>query len=147
LDYDLDTSEERPQSTTNNANRTNSIPTTQQTSSKPISTTSNATNYATKLQSLKNEIESLKAVIATAVEQFQSAIKSLTAHPPPASSVMDTDDETTMDTTNQNHIDIDIPTMIHDLKHKIATFVIETCALLNHCSSPTIQNNHLSSKT
>jgi len=89
----------------------------------------------------------LKAVIAMAVEQFKCAIKSLTVHPPPASSVMETDAETTPDTTNPHHIHIEIPSLIHDLKHEITTFVIKTRALLQHQSSPMLQNNHLPSKT
>jgi len=83
-----------------------------------------------------------------AVEQFKHAIKSLTINPhQPESNAMDTDAETTLDASNSNQIQINVSSLIHDLKHKIATFVIETRALLQHQSLPMSQNNHLPSKT
>ncbi len=39
---------------------------------------------------------------------------------------MDTDNDTLSNANNINQIQIKIPSLIHDLKHKIATFVIET---------------------
>jgi len=83
-----------------------------------------------------------------AVEQFKSAINSLTENPPqPATYAMETDAEHTSADTNPNHIHTEIPSLIHDLKHEIATFVIETRALLRQPPPPMIQNSHLPSKT
>ncbi len=148
LDYNSDTSEDQPQSTTNTVSSTNSMTNTQQTNSLPMTTATNAATYAVELLSLKTEIDSLKTVIALAVEQFKNAIKSLTTTPhQPASNAMDTNADTKSDANNPNQIQTDIPSLIHDLKHEIITFVIKTHALLQHKSLPMIQNNHLPSKT
>ena len=57
---------------------------------------------------------------------------------------MDTD-EMAMEEPNCNHTQIKIPSLIHDLKLEIATFVIETRALLQQ---KTLMNqNHLASIT
>jgi len=147
LDYDLDTPEDQ-QSAKIIASSTNSTITTQQINSQPTPTTTNASSYAAEFRSLKDEIDSLKAVIALAVEQFKSAINSLTATPPqPAPYAMETDAKHTSANTNPNHIHNEIPSLIHDLKHEIATFVIETRALLRQPSPPMIQNSHLPSRT
>jgi len=148
LDYDSDTPDDRPQSMTITASSTNGATSTQQTNSQPTPTTTNTTTYAAELWSLKAKIDSLKAVIAMAVEQFKSAVNSLTANPPqPAPYAMETDAETTSADTNPNQIHTEIPSLNHDLKHEIATFVIETRALLRQPSPPMIQNIHLPSKT
>ena len=75
-----------------------------------------ATTYAADLLALKAEIDSLKAVIALAVEQFKCAIKSLTVHPPPASSGMETNDETTSEITNP-HRSLIFPNLNNLLLH------------------------------
>jgi len=47
----------------------------------PMTTMTNAATYAAELLSLKTEIDSLKATITMAVEQFKEAIHSLTNNP------------------------------------------------------------------
>jgi len=103
-------------------------------------------DYAAELLSLKKEIESLNTTIATAITQIKTAIKPLLATPCKESCTMDTD-KMVLDENNHNQTQIGIPSLIHDLKHEIATFVIETRALLQQKSPLLMNNNHLPSNT
>jgi len=116
--------------------------------SQPTLTLNNATTYAVEIMSLKAEIDSLKATIAMAVEQFKLAIQSLALNPrQTASTEMDTNAEAPTDASNLHQTQPNVSSLIHDLKQEIATFVIETRALLHHQSIPMSQTNYLPSKT
>jgi len=118
----------------------------QPTVASPPAPTATPTNYAAELLSLKHEIESLKTTIATAIEQIKTAIKPLLVNQHNKEScAMDTDDATATDDNYCNHAQIGIPSLIHELKNEIATFVIETRALLQQ--KPLVNQNHLSSVT
>jgi len=116
--------------------------------SKPTTPMNNTTDYAAELLSIKTKIASLQKTIATALEQIKNAIKSLTdtLHKP-ESTAMDTEDETTSDEHHCNQTQIKISSLISDLKHEIATFVIKTWALLQQKSPSMMNTNHLHSKT
>jgi len=74
--------------------------------------------------SIKKEISKLKALITTAVEQFKTAIKTLTATPwSSMSSKMDTDVEASMEQKTHNQNPTDFVSLIQDLKYEIATIV------------------------
>ncbi len=81
-------------------------------------------DYAAELASLKAEISSLRTIITEAVAQLKSAVASL---PIPSreseatlmSTAMETDGNHTTETT------MDITDLIADLKHDIATVVLE----------------------
>ncbi len=78
------------------------------------------TEYAAALLSLKTEIDSLKTTIAMAIEQITNAIKSLINTPhTPESNAMDTKAETVLEANQLNQTQLDIPSLINDLKHEI----------------------------
>jgi len=139
IDYDLD------DSTSSTAITAVSNTSSQPTVVSPSAPMASPTNYTAELLSLKKEIESLKTTIATAIDQIKTAIKPLLTNPRKTeSTAMDTD-EMAMEEPNCNHTQIKIPSLIHDLKLEIATFVIETRALLQQ---KTLMNqNHLASIT
>jgi len=98
-------------------------PNTQCYSKSPTATTT-PNNYAKELLSIKKEISKLKALITTAVEQFKTAIKTLTATPwSSMSSKMDTDVEASMEQKTHNQNPTDFVSLIQDLKYEIATIV------------------------
>jgi len=118
LDYDSDQSQDSPPLTAN-TNMTSG------TALKP-STTPTTANYDKELLSLKTEINSLRTLITTAVEQFKTAIATMDKKkhekvPPhaPESNAMETDGEHHMEPTP------DILELIAELKHDIATIAIE----------------------
>jgi len=91
----------------------------------------NTNDYTKELLSLKTEVESLKTIIAMAVEQIKHAITSLTVTTSkPVSNDMETDADS-LETTNINPTQPDPPSLIADLKHKIATIVIKTHAMFH----------------
>jgi len=75
------------------------------------------------------EINALKAMITTAIEQFKTAIATFTAQPRSQSSYdMDTD----VDNSTEHHHhqpQLDLAAFIQDLKYEIATIVTESRAL------------------
>ncbi len=124
IDYDSDQSADAPSSTTN---AKNSIKNQCHSNTPPATMTNN--KYAEELLSIKQEINDLKTLIKTAVEQFKMAIESLTATP---HSVMTSEMDTETSTTSQNPTQTspDLSAIIHDLKHELAAFVNETRTLL-----------------
>jgi len=113
-----------------------------------MTSTNHTTDYAAEIMSIKTEIASLQTTIATALEQIKNAIKSLTDIPrKPESTAMDTEIEATSADHHCNQTQLEIPSLINELKHEIATFVIETRALLQHKSPSMMTTNHLYSKT
>jgi len=145
IDYDSDQTES--QSTTiavASSNSTNHSSSSSSNLLPPSSATK--TDYATDLQSLKNEIQALRTLLNHTMEQIKNKIASIWT--PPEPSAMEIDASQSQNPCQKQHQPpTDISSLIHDLKYKIATFVIKTCALLQKQSFPMTQNNHLSSKT
>jgi len=124
LDYDSDQSLDSPQSTT-------TISTTTGTATSS-SATSTSVAYKKELVSLKTEINSLRILITTAVEQFTTALatrekqKHETAAPPALEScAMETDADNSVVTTPV------LLELIAELKHDIATIATEMRAKFN----------------
>jgi len=108
IDYDSDQSAEStpvPQSTSNIG-----------TSTPLSSTTTTTVNYAAELASLKTDLNSLRSLITTAVEQLKTEIASL--HATPASSNMETEVDAVKPPTENTP---DLSDLLADLKHDIAT--------------------------
>jgi len=74
-------------------------------------------DYAAKLAALKNELQSLCNLITTAVMQLKNDITSLHA------TLMTTDMET--NAAHSTETKIDLPAIIAELKHNIATIALE----------------------
>jgi len=97
----------------------------------PASTaTTQTTDYAVDLLSIKTEISKLKMIIATAMEQIKNAITSLTAPSSTSpSNNMDTEVDQSTAPHNPTPNSPNLSALINDLKHKIADFVHKTRAL------------------
>jgi len=141
IDYDLDTSTNAP--STNTAVTTS---TTNQCTLQPTKAMTHNHDHATKLQSIRMEINALKTMISDAVAQFKTTIASITA-PRSQSSDMDTDAEDPQEHNNNNQKPNDLEALIQDIKYKIATIITETRALFeqqlllvshNKCPSPNV---------
>jgi len=102
----------QPSSTTHEPHSTNSLGPPSQ-----LSTTTTTVDYAAELAALKNDLQSLRTLITTAVEQLKRESSSL--HATPATNEMETDGDKSMTTTP------DLPDLIADLKHDIATTTIK----------------------
>jgi len=101
-----------------------------------------------ELLSLKNEILSLKTVIATAMDQIKEAIVSFqTTKQTPESHDMDTDGDHLMDLHTPTHNPIDLPALIQDLKKDIANIVHETRTMFDQPLTSLMNVDHLSSIT
>jgi len=83
-----------------------------------------------ELLAIKMEINALKAIITTAVEQFKTVIATFNANPRSQSS---NDMDTNVDNLTEHHHHhqppLDLAAFIQDLKYKIATIVTELRAL------------------
>jgi len=110
IDYDSDQSADSPTPVLN-SNRNIGTSTLTNT---PNKTT---VDYATELASLKDELNSLRTLITTTVEQLKTEIASL--HATPTLSNMETEAEHPKATSPE------ISDLIADLKHDIATVAIE----------------------
>jgi len=90
----------------------------------PATTSSTAVDYVKELATLKSELQSLRTLITTAVEQLKADIAS---HAPAmtAMTAMDTDAD------HSTTITPEISDLIADLKHDIATIAIEMRAKFN----------------
>jgi len=143
LDYNSDQSLDSPISTVSTA-----TPSSLTSQPAPMTSTNNTTDYAAEIMSIKTEIASLQTTIATALEQIKNAIKSLTDTPrKPESTAMDTEIEAMSADHHCTQTQLEIPSLINDLKQEIVTFVIETRALLQQKSPSMMNTNHLYSKT
>jgi len=121
LDYDSDQSANPPTPADNcNGTSSNSPP--------PSNTTSTAppVDYAAELLLLKREIQALRTLLTSTVEQIKTEIASIRTNP---ASAMETDDATSEDTTYHNQSALDIPALITELKHDIATVALESRAM------------------
>ncbi len=87
------------------------------TVSPPNSTTTATVDYAAELAELKNDLQSLRTLITTAVEQLKMDIAS--THATPATSAMETDTDHSTATTPE------LSDLIADLKQDIATIALE----------------------
>jgi len=110
IDYDSDQSADSP---TPVPNSNSNIGTSKQTNN-PTQTT---VDYAAELASLKDELNSLRTLIANAVEQLKTEIASI--HATPILSNMETEVEHPTATPPE------ISDLIADLKHDITTVAIE----------------------
>jgi len=93
-------------------------------------------DYTVELLSLKAEIISLCNIITDALAQFKSAIASLPMQSTPLSSIMETSTNHQMDTTPCNKHNSNLTDLIADLKHKIATVLIETRTMFQQNKQP-----------
>jgi len=132
LDYDSDQSA-NPPIITANPNSTSG------TLTSPSNTTGTATpvDYAAELLSLKNEIQALRTMLTNTVEQIKTEIASICTTPV---SAMETDDANSQDTTYHQST-LDIPAIIADLKHDIATVTLKTRALYQKHTTLCCQTN------
>jgi len=105
-------------------------------------------DFATELTSLKNEILSLKNIIATAVEQLKAAIVSFQpTKRTTESNDMDTDVDHSKDLHTPPENPIDLPALIQDLKKDIANIVHETRTIFNQPLTSLLNDDNLSSIT
>jgi len=146
LDYDSDQSTEF----TSTQTTTTSTLSTSTTTPNPPTPATLIPEFAQELMSLKQELTQFKETIATAIAQIKDAI----------ASILEANRTTTSHTTEPNtHQNMDsapfvetqtpfvIPSIIADLKHKLATIILETHALIHHQSLSMLTTNHLCSKT
>jgi len=98
-------------------------------------------DYAAELKSLKDEIADLRAIVTSTVAQIKSAIASIPA--PRTVTSHDMEIETEKDTNNPRQSVLDIQECVNDLKHDIATFVIETKAMFQQQANLKLTNPSL----
>jgi len=96
------------------------------TSMKPSNTTPATVNYAAELVALKQDLQSLHTFITTAVEQLKTENASL--HAAPALGDMKTNNAAIEQST-------EIPELIAELKHDIATITMEMRAKFNQLAT------------
>jgi len=145
IDYDSDTAESQT-ITTAVAPITNNNNSTTGSNNSNLLSTETKIDYATELLLLKSEIQALRTLLTATIEQIKTEIMAI--HQPQESGAMEIEATNTQNTHQPHHATSpEISSLIHDLKHEIATFVIETRALLQHQSIPMMQQNHLASKT
>ncbi len=137
LDYDSDQSTEFTV-TTNVSNANNSTGTTTTTAT-PTPT------LATEMLSIKTELAQLKDIIATAVAQIKDAITTLRDANCTTSTPATTMEDDKMDSaTDAEYLTPqDIQSFIYDLKQELATFFIETRAMVKQqpLPQPTTKNS------
>jgi len=122
LDYDSDNQAEYPPLAGNAANSSNA--------------TTQPTAYAAELTSIKAEISELKTILATLMEQFKTAIASLTAPPNTTSNEMETENSQPTAPNTPTPTPPDLSALILDLKNEIADFARDTKALLQQDRRP-----------
>jgi len=145
IDYDSDQSTESPISNASTATH-NSVSHCCNSTIPPV--TIHHTDFATELQSLKNEILSLKTVIATAMEQIKDAIVSFQTTkrtPEPSNMDVEVNHSTDLQTSTQNPIDL--PALIQDLKKDIANIAHETRTMFQQPMTELMNFDNLSSIT
>jgi len=126
LNYDSDQSDE----TTAVANNSSSTPNTScdhsgknSNSQQNVTTSTHVVDYAQELATLKSELQSLRLLITTAVEQLKSEIASTHATQPTNNMETETDQSPTITPA--------ISDLIADLKQDIATIALEMRAKFN----------------
>jgi len=132
LDYDSD-SADAPAS---------AAPTVMNQSSNGLNTPAQPTpiDYAAEMRALKQEIADLRSLVTSAVAQLKDAIASLpTSHQ--TSDAMDTDNA--QPSHNPCHSVLEIQDCVNDLKHDIATFVLETKAMFQQQATLKLANHSM----
>jgi len=135
LNYDSDQLEEMMAAATNTPSISQSScanprhNSTSHSNSTPLSTS--VVDYATELAALKSDLQSLRTLITTAVEQLKLEITSM--HATPDTSAMETEANHSTTTTPE------ISDLIADLKHDIATIAIKMRAKFQQ--QATLQTN------
>jgi len=142
IDYDSDQSADAQPPTTVGKNSSIS------NNSQPSTATNTSTDYASEILSLKTEINALKLLLTSAVEQFKTAIASSpVATQSPSSNAMDTDVDASTEHPTKTQIQREFADLLSDLKFEIATIVTESRALFkqqllfsstNRCNSPPV---------
>jgi len=95
---------------------------------------------------LKKELADLRILITNAVDQFKSAIATLTTTTrSPQSNDMDTEVDTSTARTHHTTNSTDLAAVIQDLKYEIATIITETRALFEQQLFRAATNQHHSS--
>jgi len=144
IDYDSDTAESQtiPTAVAPTTHNSNSTPSSNNSN---LPSTATPINFATELLSLKNEIQALRTLLTDTVEQIKNEIAAIHS---PASGAMEIEDTHPKNTSQHHHApSTEISSLMQDLRQEIATFVIDTRALLHQKSLPMMQQNHLTSKT
>jgi len=96
----------------------------------PTTTTPTDSAYTKELLTIKMEINALKEMITTAVEQFKTVITSFKATPQSLpSNIMDTKVKASTKQHHQHQPPIDLAAFIQDLKYEVTTIVTESQAL------------------
>jgi len=145
IDYDSDQSVYQPHVPPTNTPSTNSacnsisatIPIGIATATPP--TVTPTVNYDAELMSIKAELNSLRTIITSAVEQIKNAIASIQVHNLPPSAP-ETD-------ATPTPTPIDLPALIYDLKKEIANIVTETRILFQQPLTSMMELDGLSSIT
>jgi len=120
LDYDSDQSTGSPTVTSNsNSSSCTLLSTGTQNAAKA--------DYTAELASLKNELQSLRTLITTAVAQLKTEIASLHATPTPSD--MTIDEDHSQKTTTNSPTTNELSDLIAELRHDIATIVLESRAM------------------
>jgi len=120
LDYNLDQSTGSPTTTSNsNSSICTLLP--------PGTLTAATVDYMAELVSLKTELQSLCMLIMTAVVQLKTEIASL--HATHTSSDMETEAENSPTATNPHPTTNELSNLIAELRHDIATIVLESRAM------------------
>jgi len=134
LDYDSDSAAEM------NANAAPTATThTATTTFTPV--TAIPIDYAAEMSALKQEIAELRSIVTSAVEQITSAIASLPKPNTSTSSAMEVEHETV--THNPRQSVLEIQDCVNDLKHDIATFVLETKAMFQQQANLKLTNRSM----
>jgi len=98
-------------------------------------------DYATEMRALKQEIADLRSIVTSAVEQIKSVVASLPKPRTPTSNDMETETEVVI--TNPRQSVLEIQDCVNDLKHDIATFVIETKVMFQQQANLQLTNHSM----
>ncbi len=148
IDYDSDQSSEYPPLVSNVVKSSSNNPSVQSTTdctsallelkneinllkttmSPPNITTTATVDYAAELAALKNDLQSLRSLITTAVEQLKTEIA--TTHATPATNAMETDTDPSTPPTPE------LSDLIAELKNEIATMATEMRAKFQEIRAP-----------
>jgi len=111
----------------------------------PQSTVTTTTvDYATKLMSIKAELKSLHTTMTDAMEQIQQAIASINTTSAAHSSQMETDADSMdcLPATNHQPTTTELLDIMAELRHDIATIVLESQALSQQQAILQMPPNH-----
>jgi len=145
IDYDSDMADS-PTITTAVAPISNNNNSTPSSNNSNLPNMATPIDYVTELLLLKSKIQALWTLLTATIEQIKNKIVAICT--PQASGAMETKVPHPPNTPQHHHApSTKISSLMHDLQQEIATFVIETRALLQHKSLTMMQQNYLVSKT